>query len=55
MVHYLVIFTVLGGLPVFLCLAALGSNLTWILALYFNRRFFRRAVPHGRAKIPNAA
>jgi phosphatidylglycerophosphate synthase len=45
MVHYLVIFTVLGGLPVFLCLAALGSNLTWILALYFNRRFFRRPSP----------
>ena len=42
MVHYLVIFTILGGLPVFLSLAALGSNLTWILALYFNRRFFRR-------------
>jgi phosphatidylglycerophosphate synthase len=42
MVHYLVIFTVLGGLPLFLSLAALGSNLTWILALYFNRRFFRR-------------
>jgi phosphatidylglycerophosphate synthase len=42
MVHYLVIFTVFGGLPVFLSLAALGSNLTWILALYFNRRFFRR-------------
>jgi phosphatidylglycerophosphate synthase len=42
MVHYLVIFTVLGALPVFLSLAALGSNLTWTLALYFNRRFFRR-------------
>jgi phosphatidylglycerophosphate synthase len=42
MVHYLVIFTVLGGLPLFLSLAALGSNLTWILALYFNRRFFGR-------------
>jgi phosphatidylglycerophosphate synthase len=45
MVHYLVIFTVLGGLPLFLSLAALGSNLTWILALYFNRRFFRRPSP----------
>jgi phosphatidylglycerophosphate synthase len=45
MVHYLVIFTVLGGLPVFLSLAALGSNLTWILALYFNRRFFRPPSP----------
>jgi len=42
-VHYLLIFTVLGGLPWLLRLAALGANLTWTLALYFNRRFFRRA------------
>ena len=42
LVHYLLIFTLLGGLPVFLWLAALGSNLTWILALYFTRRFFHR-------------
>jgi phosphatidylglycerophosphate synthase len=49
LVHYLVIFTVLGGLPVFLWLAALGSNLTWIIALYFTRRFFRRAPLHAAA------
>jgi len=41
-VHYLVIFTVLGGLPGLLRLAAVGANLTWTLALYFNWRFFRR-------------
>lgn len=41
-VHYLLIFTVLGGLPLLLHLAALGANLTWTLALYFNLRFFRR-------------
>jgi phosphatidylglycerophosphate synthase len=41
-IHYLVIFTVLGGLPWLLRLAALGANLTWTLTLYFNRRFFRR-------------
>ena len=41
-VHYVVIFTVLGGLPWLLRLAALGANLTWTVALYFNRRFFRR-------------
>jgi phosphatidylglycerophosphate synthase len=41
-IHYLLIFTVLGGLPLLLRLAALGANLTWILALYYNRRFFRR-------------
>lgn len=45
-VHYLLIFTVLGGLPWLLRLAALGANLTWTLALYFNRRFFGR----GRAE-----
>jgi phosphatidylglycerophosphate synthase len=42
LVHYLLIFTLLGGLPVFLWLAAIGSNLTWIIALYFTRRFFHR-------------
>ena len=41
-VHYLLIFTVLGGLPLLLRMAALGANLTWTLALYFNLRFFRR-------------
>ncbi|PWU11142.1 MAG: hypothetical protein C5B51_03250 [Terriglobia bacterium] len=41
-IHYLLIFTVLGGLPWLLRLAALGANLTWTLALYFNGRFFRR-------------
>jgi phosphatidylglycerophosphate synthase len=43
MVHYLLIFTLMGGLPLFLWLASLGSNLTWILGLYFTRRFFLRA------------
>jgi hypothetical protein len=42
LVHYLLIFTLLGGLPLFLWLAAVGSNLTWVLALYFTHRFFRR-------------
>jgi hypothetical protein len=42
LVHYLLIFTVAGGLPLFLWLATIGSNLTWILGLYFTRRFFLR-------------
>jgi phosphatidylglycerophosphate synthase len=42
LVHYLLIFTLMGGLPLFLWLAAVGSNLTWIVALYFTRRFFLR-------------
>jgi phosphatidylglycerophosphate synthase len=42
LVHYVLIFTLVGGLPLFLWLAALGSNLTWILALVFTHRFFPR-------------
>jgi phosphatidylglycerophosphate synthase len=41
-IHYVVIFTVLGLLPILLRLAAFASNLTWIIALYFSYRFFRR-------------
>ena len=42
LVHYLLIFTLTGALPLFLWLAAVGSNLTWILGLYFTHRFFLR-------------
>ena len=42
LVHYLLLFTLMGGLPLFLWLAAVGSNLTWIFGLYFTRRFFRQ-------------
>jgi phosphatidylglycerophosphate synthase len=45
MIHYVVLFTVFGGLPVLFYLATLGSHLTWTLALYFNHRFFKQAVP----------
>ena len=43
MIHYVVIFAVLGGLPVLFYLAILGSHLTWTLALYYNHRFFKQA------------
>lgn len=43
LVHYLLIFTLMGGLPLFLWLASVGSNLTWTLGLYFTHRFFLRA------------
>ena len=43
LIHFLLIFTLAGGLPLFLRLAAIGSNLTWVLVLYFNRRFFSSA------------
>jgi phosphatidylglycerophosphate synthase len=41
MIHYVLIFTLLHGLRVFLYISAISSHLTWILALYFNRRFFQ--------------
>jgi phosphatidylglycerophosphate synthase len=43
MIHYVVLFTVLGGVPVIFYLATLGSHLTWTLALYYNHRFFKQA------------
>jgi phosphatidylglycerophosphate synthase len=45
MIIYVVIFTVLGGLPVLFYLATLGSHLTWTLSLYFSHRFFKQATP----------
>jgi phosphatidylglycerophosphate synthase len=45
MIHYVVIFTVLGGLPVLFYLGVLGANLTWTLALHFNHRFFKQTAP----------
>jgi phosphatidylglycerophosphate synthase len=40
LIHYVVIFTLIGALPLFFFLATLGANLTWIVTLYLNRRFF---------------
>jgi len=45
MIIYIVIFTVLGGLPVVFYLATLASHVTWIVVLYFDRRFFQQASP----------
>lgn len=45
MIHYVVLFTVMGGVPVIFYLATLGSHLTWTLALYYNHRFFNSAAP----------
>jgi hypothetical protein len=55
-IHYVVLFTALGLLPLLLRLAALGSNLTWIFSLYFSFRFFRQQVPSvGTAESSEAA
>jgi phosphatidylglycerophosphate synthase len=51
MIHYVLIFTLLHGLQVFFYIAAISSHLTWILALYFNRRFFRN--PCRPVLVPN--
>jgi phosphatidylglycerophosphate synthase len=40
LIHYIVLFTVVGALPLVFFLATLGAHVTWILTLYFNRRFF---------------
>jgi len=40
---YVFILTVIGALPLIFLLATVGANLTWILTLYFNRRFFARS------------
>jgi phosphatidylglycerophosphate synthase len=48
-IHYVVLFTVLGLLPVLLRLAAFASNLTWVVALYLSFRFLRRRQHSGAA------
>jgi phosphatidylglycerophosphate synthase len=52
MIHYVVLFTVLHGVHVFFYISAFSSHLTWILALYFNRRFFRK--PYRSAPLPKS-
>jgi len=42
LIHYVVLFTVVGGLPVLFYLATLGAHLTGMLALYYNHRFFKQ-------------
>jgi len=53
LIHYVFLFTLIGALPVLFCLAVLGSHLTWILTLYFNRRFFTHSARSGAT--PNAS
>jgi phosphatidylglycerophosphate synthase len=47
LVHYIVIFTIIGALPLVFFLATIGAHLTWILTLYFNRRFFAQSLYMG--------
>jgi hypothetical protein len=41
-IHFLLLFTISGGLPLFLWLTALGSNVSWVLTLYLKRRVFQK-------------
>ena len=50
-VHYVLLFTVLGGLSVFLRIAAISANLTWVVASYFTWKFIRT---HRPAAVPSA-
>jgi phosphatidylglycerophosphate synthase len=43
LIHYIVLFTMLGLLPLIFFLATLATHLTWILTLYYNRRFFTQS------------
>jgi len=47
MIHYIVLFTIMGALPVLFFLATVGAHLTWIVILYFNRRFFAQPAEGG--------
>jgi phosphatidylglycerophosphate synthase len=53
LVHYVLIFTVIGALPLIFFFATLGAHLTWILTLYFNRRFFAQSFRLGETSTVN--
>jgi phosphatidylglycerophosphate synthase len=46
-IFYVVLFTIIGALPVLFLLATIGAHLTWILTLHFNRRFFAQPAERG--------
>jgi phosphatidylglycerophosphate synthase len=48
-IHYVVLFAILGLLPVMMRIAALAANLTWIVAVYFANRFFLGPRPTAEA------
>lgn len=44
--HFVVIFTLLGGVKVLFLFVAFGTNVIWLLALYFNRLFRQPSLKH---------
>jgi phosphatidylglycerophosphate synthase len=39
-IHYILLFAVLGGTRLFLILSALGANIAWIVTIYLSRRLY---------------
>ena len=52
LIIYIVLFTLIGALPLVFFLATLGAHLTWILTLYFNDRFFSQPAQSGAKASP---
>jgi phosphatidylglycerophosphate synthase len=50
-IHYVLLFTVVGGLALFLQIAAISANLTWAAVYYFTRRLTRT---HTTVTVPSA-
>jgi len=50
MIHYVVIFTLIGALPLLFVLATLGAHLSWIVTLYMDHRFFPSRPQAGRVR-----
>ena len=49
LIHYLLVFAILGALPLVLFLCTVGANVAWMVTIYFNRRLFssnRRRTSH---------
>ena len=42
MIHYVLLFAVLGLIPVVFFLSAIGANAAWMMTVYLNRRLFIR-------------
>jgi phosphatidylglycerophosphate synthase len=40
LIHYLLLFAILGVLPLAMFLSAVGANIAWMVTIYFNRRLF---------------
>jgi len=53
LVYYIFLFTLIGALPLIFVLATLGAHLTWMLTLYFNRRFFSQSFYTGATPTGN--